>query len=144
SDAHQKLVQAIVSLVEKGFPVDAVVLAEELKQRGQMEDIGGYGYLGELLDAAPTAANAQYYARIVRDRAVVRNLIHAGTEILRDAYDQAQPADEMLESAERKILDVAQMGITGQTFTLEEALAEAYDRIDTRNTGEAMSVRGLS
>src|SRR5262249_2069645 len=71
-------------------------------------------------------------------------LIHAGTEILRDAYDQSQPADELLEQAERKILDVAQMGIMGQTYTLEEALAEAYDRIDTRNTGEAMSISGLS
>ena len=113
-----------------------MLLAEELKQRGQIEDIGGYAYLGELWDAAPTAANAEYYARIVRDKALVRNLIHASTEILRDAYDQAQPADELLEEAERKILDVAQMGVTGQTFTLEEALAEAYDRIDTRNTGE--------
>ena len=114
------------------------------KQRGQVEDIGSYSYLAELWDAAPTAANAEYYARIVRDRAVVRNLIHASTEILRDAYDQAQPADELVEQAERKILDVAQMGVTGQTYTLEQALAEAYDRIDTRNTGEQMSISGLS
>jgi replicative DNA helicase len=145
ADAHQKIFQAIISLHDKGGqPVDVVLLADELKQRGQMEDVGGYGYIGELWDAAPTAANAEYYARIVRDRAMVRNLIHAGTEILRDAYDQAQPADELVEQAERKILDVAQMGITGQTFTLEQALAEAYDRIDTRNTGEQMAISGLS
>jgi replicative DNA helicase len=145
ADAHQKIYQTIVSLNDKGGqPVDVVLLAEELKQRGWIEDVGGYAYLAELWDAAPTAANAEYYARIVRDRAIVRNLIHAGTEILRDAYDQSQPADELLEQAERKILDVAQMGISGQTYTLEEALAEAYDRIDTRNTGEAMSISGLS
>jgi replicative DNA helicase len=137
ADAHQKIFQAIVSLHDKsGQPVDIVLLAEELKQRGHIEDIGGYSYLGELWDAAPTAANAEYYARIVRDRALVRNLIHAGTEILRDAYEQAQPADELLETAERKILDVAQMGIMGQTFTLEEALAQAYDRIDRKSTGD--------
>jgi replicative DNA helicase len=137
ADAHQKIFQAVVSLHDKsGQPVDIVLLAEELKQRGHIEDIGGYSYLGELWDAAPTAANAEYYARIVRDRALVRNLIHAGTEILRDAYEQAQPADELLESAERKILDVAQMGIMGQTFTLEEALAQAYDRIDRKSTGD--------
>jgi replicative DNA helicase len=145
ADAHQKVYQAIVSLHDKsGQPVDVVLLAEELKQRGQVEDVGGYAYLGELWDAAPTAANAEYYARIVRDRAIVRNIIHAGTEILRDAYDQSQPAEEMLEQAERKILDVAQMGVEGRTYTLEEALAKAYDRIDTRNTGEAMSISGLS
>jgi replicative DNA helicase len=145
ADAHQKIFQAIVALHDKsGQPVDVVLLAEELKQRGQIEDVGSYGYLGELWDAAPTAANAEYYAKIVRDRAVVRSLIHASTEILRDAYDQSQPADDLLEGAERKILDIAQMGITGQTFTLEQAIIEAYDRIDHRNTGAEMSISGLS
>src|SRR5438105_15827244 len=127
ADAHRKIHQAIISLYEKGHPVDVVVLAEELKQRGQIEDIGGYGYLGKLWDAAPTAANAEYYARIVRDKALVRHLIHASTEILRDSYDQAMPADELLEMAERRVLDIAEMGITGQTTTLEQAVNEAYD-----------------
>src|SRR5438132_13826353 len=114
-----------------------------LKDQKQIEDIGGYAYLGELWDAAPTAANAEYYARIVRDKALVRHLIHAGTEVLRDAYDQVMPADELLESAERKILDIAQMGITGQTITLQNALREAYDRIDTRGQRGQASVSGL-
>jgi replicative DNA helicase len=142
-DAHQKIYHAMLALYEKGHPVDLIVLAEELKQRGQIEDVGGYGYLAELWDAAPTAANAEYYARIVRDRAVVRNLIHASTEILRDAYDQTQPADELLEGAERKILDVAQLGVTGQTFTLQQALDDAYDRIDNRQGREDLSISGL-
>jgi replicative DNA helicase len=144
ADAHQKIYQAIVTLHDQsGQPVDLVLLAEELKRRGQIEDVGGYPYLGELWDAAPTAANAEYYARIVRDRAMTRNLIHAGTEILRDAYEQAQPADELVAEAERKILDVAQLGVGGQTFTLEEALARAYDRIDSRSTSDQMSISGL-
>ena len=142
-DGHQKIFQGIVSLYDKGQPVDMVLLANWLKEQKYLEDVGGAAYLAELWEAAPTAANAEYYARIVRDRSLVRNLIHASTEILRDAYDQAQPADEMLESAERKILDVAQMGMTGQTMTLEDALKEAYDRIDQRHTGEAMQISGL-
>src|SRR5206468_2899466 len=73
---------------------------------------------GPALGRRPTAANAEYYARIVRDKAIIRHLIHSSNEILRDAYDQAMPADELLESAERKVLDIAEMGITGQTFTL--------------------------
>src|ERR671937_35959 len=84
--------------------------------------IGGYPYLAELWDAAPTAANAEYYARIVRDRSIVRNLIHVSTEILRDAYDQAQPAEELLGAAERKILDIAEKGVTGNTQTLMDAI----------------------
>src|SRR5262245_38020749 len=96
-DHHIKIYQAIVALYDKAHPVDLVTPAQYLKEQKQVEDIGGYPYLAQLWDAAPTAANAEYYARIVRDRAIIRNLIHAGTEILRDAYDQSQPADEMLE-----------------------------------------------
>jgi replicative DNA helicase len=144
SDAHQKIFQVITHLYDKGHPVDAVTLAEELKQRNQIEDIGGYGYFAELWEAAPTAANAEYYARIVRDKAVLRSLIHASTEILRDAYDQVDAADILLEGAERKILEVAQLGMTGQTFTLEQAITQAYIRIDERHTGNASSISGLS
>jgi replicative DNA helicase len=144
ADAHQKIFEAIISLYERPSPVDLVTLAEELKQRGQIEDVGGYGYLGELWDAAPTAANAVYYAQIVRDRAVVRTLIQTGTEILRDAYDQAQPADEMLQTAERKIMQIAEMGITGQTITLHDAVKQAYDLIDKRSHGDQTAYSGLS
>jgi replicative DNA helicase len=143
ADAHQKIYQTVVSLYDRGHPVDLVTLAELLKEQKQIEDVGGYAYLGELWDAAPTAANAEYYARIVRDKALVRHLIHAGTEILRDAYDQGMPADELLETAERKILDIAQMGIVGQTITLQDAIREAYDRIDTRTQGDHHSISGL-
>jgi len=142
-DAHQKICQAIITLYDRGNPVDLMLLADELNNRKQIDEIGGYAYLGQLWDAAPTAANAVYYARIVRDKAIVRHLIHSSNEVLRDAYDQAMPADELLESAERKILDIAEMGITGQTFTLAQALTEAYDRIDTRQQNDQTSISGL-
>src|SRR6516162_4778211 len=74
-DAHQKIFDAISKLADRGHPVDLVVLAEYLREQKQIEDIGGYAYLAELWDAAPTAANAEYYSRIVRDKSVVRNLI---------------------------------------------------------------------
>jgi replicative DNA helicase len=143
TDAHQKIFRGIVSLYDKGHPADLVTLAEWLKDQKFIEDVGGYAYLAELWDAAPTAANAEYYAHIVRDKGVIRSLIHASTEILRDAYDQAQAADELLEGAERKILDIAQMGITGQTITLKDALREAYERIDQRAGREHTEVSGL-
>lgn len=143
-DAHQKIFQGIITLYDRGHPVDLVTLAELLREQKHIEDVGGYAYLAELWDAAPTAANAEYYARIVRDKSLVRHLIHASTEILRDAYDQASPADELLEGAERKILDIAQMGITGSTITLQDALREAYDRIDSRTGKDQMSLSGLA
>ena len=138
-DAHQKVYQGIVALNDKANPVDLVTLAEWLREQKFVEDIGGYPYLAELWEAAPTAANVEYYAKIVREKAIVRNLIHAGNEILRDAYDQVQPADELLGDAERKILEVAELGITGQHVTLQEAIRDAYERIDARaqNTFES-------
>jgi replicative DNA helicase len=144
ADAHQKIFLAIQALHQKAAPVDLITLAEELKQRGQIEDVGGYGYLGELWDAAPTAAHATYYAQIVRDRAIVRRLIHAGTEILRDAYDQSQSPDELLNTAERKILEVAEMGLADDAVTLEQAIKSAYDRIDKRQGHEGLSISDLS
>jgi replicative DNA helicase len=143
ADAHQKIYQGILSLYDRGQGVDLVLLAEYLKEQQHIEDVGGYGYLAELWDAAPTAANAEHYARIVRDKALVRNLIHASTEILRDSYDQVMPAEEQLEAAERKILDIAEMGVEGQTITLQDALREAYDRIDTRSQRDHLSPSGV-
>ncbi|WP_020474058.1 replicative DNA helicase [Zavarzinella formosa] len=131
-DAHQKIFQSIIDIYNEGHPVDLVILADRLKLVKHLEDVGGYQYLGELWDAAPTAANAEYYARIVRDKAITRNLIHASTEILRDAYDQVMPADELLGAAERKVLDIAEKGVTSSTATLKEALEEAYTRLDAR------------
>ena len=145
SDANQKIYKAISDLNDKGGqPVDVVLLAEELKQRGQIEDIGGYSYLAELWEAAPTAANAEYYARIVRDRAVVRNLIHASTEILRDAYDQAQPADELVEQADARFSTWPRWASPARRSHWNKPWPKPTTASTTRNTGEQMSISGLS
>ncbi|MCC6416744.1 MAG: replicative DNA helicase [Gemmataceae bacterium] len=142
--AHQLIFDACLKIRERGEPIDLVTLAEYLRAQKQIEDIGREPYLADLWDAAPTAANAVYYARIVRDKALVRNLIHASTEVLRDAYDQALPAAELLESAEKKIFDIAQMGVTGQYITLQKALNDAYLRIDQRTQRGPMAVSGIA
>jgi replicative DNA helicase len=145
SDAHQKIFQGITTLyIDRGQPADLVTLANYLEEQKQIEDIGKYAYLSGLWEAAPTAANAEYYARIVRDKGMVRALIHAGNEILRDAYDQAQPAEELLGTAEHKIFEIANKGVVGQTFSLTEVLTEAYDRIDERHLKDRQgSISGL-
>jgi replicative DNA helicase len=117
--------------------VDLVTLANYLVEQKQIDDVGGYAYLAELWEAAPTAANALHYARIVRDKGLVRNLINAGTEILRDAYDQTCPADQLLEDAERKILGLSEAGIGGTTHPLKTVIGESIDRLDQRCRGVA-------
>ena len=143
TDAHRKICRAILTLHNEGHPVDVVTLANYLEEKKELEEIGKAPYLAELWDAAPTAGNVLYYSRIVRDKGMVRSLIHSATEVLRDAYDQAYPADEMLESAERRILEIAQMGAQGDTVTLQEALKEAYDRLDARVNQSEVTLSGV-
>lgn len=130
--AHQKIYAAITQLFDKNKAADPVTLANDLNEKQLMQDVGGYGYLIELWESAPSAANAGHYAEIVRQKAIVRNLIHACNELQRDAYDQVMPAGELLDNAERRVLEIAEMGVTGTTTTLQDAIFEAYDRIDTR------------
>ncbi len=112
-DAHRKVFQAVVKLHGAGGPADAVLLAEELKRRGWFEDAGGYSGVADLWDAAPTAANAAYYAGIVRDKALLRGLIRAGHEILAEAYAPTTPADQIVERAERLVFALAEGRLSG-------------------------------
>ncbi|HEY2787408.1 MAG TPA: replicative DNA helicase [Fimbriiglobus sp.] len=143
-DGHQKVFNAVKDLYADGKPVDLVILHERLKQLKQLEDVGGAEYLADLWDAAPTAANAEYYAKIVREKALVRGLIHTTTELLRDAYDGVMGADELLGVAERRVLEIAEMGVVGETKTIGDAINEAFTRIDARaGKGNDLSLSGI-
>lgn len=144
TDAHQKIFQAIWTVYDRTHSVDLVTLANYLEQQKLIEDVGGYKYLAELWDAAPTAANARYYAEIVRDKGMVRALIHASTEILSDAYAQAMEADDLVAEAGKKILDIAEKGLTNAPVSLTEAMTAAFDLIDERvQKGSTQQVTGL-
>jgi replicative DNA helicase len=135
--AHQKLFESIARLNDdQDKPVDLVTLSEYLRQHKLHEEVGGDAYLADLWEAAPSAAHFRHYAEIIRQKAIVRNLIHASTEIQSEAYDQSVPAQELLDSAERRIFEIAEMGITGDTIDLRTAIKEAYDRLDFRKTKE--------
>jgi replicative DNA helicase len=132
-DAHQKIFSAITALYDRGHPVDLVVLAERLKDEKFIEDVGGYGHLGELWNAAPTAANAEYYAAIVRDKARLRALVRVGQQIAADALDQAAPAEELVEQAEAAVFAIAEDRSTSRTVTMQEMIRAAKQRIDDRH-----------
>jgi replicative DNA helicase len=142
-DAHQKIYQAICDLSNENQPFDLVLIHERLKKNKQLEDVGGVMYLTELWDSVPTGANAEYHAKIVRDTAMVRSLIHAGNEILRDSFDRTQSADELVAQAERKIMDIAKAGMVGETYTLTQTLQETFTRLDSRIGGTDLSMSGL-
>jgi replicative DNA helicase len=145
ADAHQKIFETIVALNDKGGqPVDVVILAENLKQREWLADAGGAAYLAELWEFVPSAANVEYYARIVREKALLRNLILTGNEVLAEAHKQTMPADQLIETAQRMIFDLAEKGLTSHLTTLHQAIDETYARIDKRTNGEEMTFSGLS
>ena len=142
-DAHQKIFQAVCDLRNENHPIDLVLLHDRLKKLKWLEDVGGAAYLAELWESVPTGANAEYHAKIVRDTAMVRSLIHTGNEILRDAYDRTESADELVAQAERKILEIAKAGIIGETKTLGDVVREAFDRIDSRVGKENLTLSGI-
>lgn len=132
SPPHQTLFRHLMAMHNDGLRIDATLLHERLKKHDDLETIGGLAYLADVADSVPHAANAVYYARIVRDKALLRLLIHASTEILRDAYDQTVDSREMLSRAEEKVFEILENQGAGELSPLQDVLHEALARIDAR------------
>lgn len=132
-DAHAKIFNASIDCWSAGGRIDLVILANEIRSRGQSEDIGGYAYLADLLECAPTAANAEYYSAIVRDKATLRKMIHLCTEICRDAYDQVGAVDEIVSYAQREFLNVQGDTRRARTVIMADLIGEVQNEIDRRS-----------
>jgi replicative DNA helicase len=146
-DAHRKVYSAIVDKYNEAQNIDPLILFEELKRRGQLEE-PGHGeltieYLGDILDQTPTAANAVYYARIVREKAVARRLIFASTDILRQAYDQFEAADDLLSMAESRIFEIAQTRAVSETHHVADVLTDTFERLHKRSEHGGHLLSGL-
>jgi replicative DNA helicase len=132
SEANRQVFRHILDLHDAGQRIDEVLLVERLRASGNYETIGGVAYIAELAQAVPTAAHAQYYASIVRDKAILRSLIHASTDILRDAYDESTDARHMLGRAEERVFSILEQGSGGEVASISDVLHESLMRIDAR------------
>lgn len=139
-DSHQVLYRAIRDLYDEGRPVDPIILADELRRRQEYDRIGGDDTLVEILGCVPHAANAKYHAQIVRQKAIVRELIQGAHETLREAYACEQTAEELVASAERRVFALAEADSAGETQPVAVHLASAMDRISRRDQGEVVGV----
>ncbi|MGH8086390.1 MAG: replicative DNA helicase [Lysobacter sp.] len=142
---HQLIFRAIRELAEKNKPFDAVTLGEWFESMGQAEQVAGGAYLIELASTTPSAANIKAYAEIVRDKAVLRQLIEVGTGIVNDGFQpDGRDSSEILSSAEQQVFAIAEAGAKGRTdFTaINTALSEAFDVLQTRYAAGG-SVTGL-
>src|SRR6058998_3235492 len=108
-ESHRLLFRSMLSLTERGDVIDPVTLRDELSRRGDLDRAGGMEYIAALIDVVPTAANVDYHAKIVRDKAVLRRLIEAATAIIQDAYDGRLTSGDMLDNAEHRVFQVAQL-----------------------------------
>jgi replicative DNA helicase len=132
TDAHRTIYAAVLRLFNDGSAVDLVLLVNLLRDRGQIDNVGGYGYLGELRDAAPTAANVEYYAKIVREHGIRRELLRATKHIAAEVRERTGPAEQLLDAAERRILAIAAIGAEGRTAALHQIMGQCFDDLDRR------------
>ena len=141
ADANEKLFRHLLTMHETGKRIDTMLLVERLKEAGDLEAVGGMVYLAEVAQSVPYAANAVYYAHIVRKNATLRELIHAGTEILRDAYDCSVDPEEILSQAEQKIFAVHDQRTVDRSINIRDLMVEAFERIDARmERGEGVGI----
>jgi replicative DNA helicase len=126
---HQIIYDVLVKLYEQNRSIDAVILREELIKRQLLEEVGGIQYLAEILNRVPSAAHGAHYAGIVREKALLRQLIAASNDILRDAYAPHEEAALVLDKAEKRIFEIAQQKVGKQMVPMEEVLHEVYEMI---------------
>ncbi len=134
-EAHRLLFRAMVALTERGDVIDPVTLRDELVRRGDLDRAGGMEYIGSLIDVVPTAANVDYHARIVRDKAVLRRLIEAATSIIQDVYDGRGSSSEVLDNAEHRVFQVAQLKRSEEFTRLKELIWPTMERIEQLQAG---------
>lgn len=128
--AHETIFQAILDLYAKGEPADPITVAAELTKRGEITKVGGAPYLHTLVQTVPTAANAEYYAEIVHERAVLRRLVEAGTRITQMGYAADGDVDEIVNSAQAEIYAVTEQRTTEDYLPLGDIMEGALDEIE--------------
>jgi replicative DNA helicase len=129
-EAHRKIYAAIIRLYQRNEPADLVTATTELKAAGHLDEVGGASYLAALVDKVPTAANAAAYARIVREKAVLRMLIEGATEIAARGYREQGNVDEFVDTAEKIIFEVAQRRIRQGFASVKDVVKDSFKAIE--------------
>lgn len=129
-DAHKKIFSAIVDIYKENKPVDLITTTEQLKSRKVFDDIGGASYLASLTQAMPTAANISHYAKIVREKYIVRSLITTSTQIVTEAYESDTNTEELLDRSEKLIFDITSRKSESLSIPIKEIIKDSIETID--------------
>ncbi|MFM8502805.1 MAG: DnaB-like helicase N-terminal domain-containing protein, partial [Actinomycetota bacterium] len=134
--AHELIFDVIIDLYGRGEPADAVTVSAELTKRGEIAKVGGAPYLHTLISAVPTAANANYYAKIVRERAIARRLVEAGTKIVQMGYSTEGDIDDVVDQAEQEVYGVTERRAGEDFVQLNTLIPAALDQIEKLQSGD--------
>ena len=129
-DAHRKIYNALLNLSERDEPADLITLTNELRKSDQLDSIGGASYLASLIDSVPTAANIEYYARIVKEKAILRKLIQTSTEIITQGYEDRGDVEGFLDEAERAIFEISEKRVRPSFYSMREIVKESFATIE--------------
>jgi replicative DNA helicase len=129
-DAHRRIFDKMTALNERSEPVDFVTLKEALAKSGEIDEVGGPAYVASLADGVPRATNVEYYARIVKEKATLRNLIYAANKILGNAYEAEQESDLVLDEAEAAIFSVADDRLKAGFLPMRDLVKENFPKIE--------------
>lgn len=131
-EAHREIFEAILNLYNKNEPVDLITLAEELKRRGTLENIGGVTYLADLSSGVATTANTKYYCKIIEEKSTLRKLIKSCNEIILKSYENLEEVNAIIEQAEKSIFDIT-LGKQREGFApINEVLLKSFSKIEER------------
>jgi replicative DNA helicase len=129
-EAHRRIFEAMAALAERSQPIDLVTLKDELLRQSALEAVGGAAYLAGLVDGVPRITSVEHWSRIIKEKAVVRNLIHAGNRIVHSCYEGEDEAAVLLDRAEKAIFDIAERRIRAGFVGMREIVKESYRTID--------------
>ena len=141
--AHSIIFEAFLQLWEGREPIDILSATTELKRANLLQEVGGVGYLTELVNSVPTATHVEHYAKIVKEKSILRDLINASGEIAENAFESAEELNDLLDRVEQKIFSISQKSIVRNFLPIREDLKEAYERIERLHHGEGERLRGV-
>lgn len=129
-EAHRQIFSALLHLYERNEPADLITLSEVLKKRDALEEVGGIEYLNFLVNSVPTAANIAYYAKIIKEKSILRKLINRATEIINLGFGDAGDVDESLDRAERLIFEISEDRVRPSFFPIKDIIKASFKTIE--------------
>ncbi len=143
NDPNGNIFSAMLSLFEERHPIDLVTLKEKLREQKCLKEVGGAGYLSDLVNKVPTSAHVEQYGRIIKEHYAKRQLIKTAADVTEDSFDEGKPLRDLLDKAEQRIFAISQESLQRNFVPLKDALAESFDRLDELQKKGSSGLRGV-